>query len=94
MNNLTHRTHYRIGGYRAPRRPGQMTAAYLSATLRNGVVDFTGGAHGRHSVLADDLKRVNAHWIGYVKNTRPNASPRRITKADWSTAKIKTGEAS
>jgi hypothetical protein len=85
-------TSWRLVEYRG-RGPG--TVGLIGANLRDdGVIDFWGGAHGKHSVLNDgDLKRINAHWKGYVQNTKPNGSPRRITKEMLNRAELKTGEA-
>lgn len=58
----------------------RMRGSYCSASLgEDGRVHFWGNT-GTHSVAADDLKRVNAHWIGFCSANRgKKASPKRIT---------------
>ena len=51
----------KLASYHIPRAPGQNRSGWMMAVVENGVVDFTGGKYGRHSILADNLKRVNAH---------------------------------
>lgn len=87
--------------YRCPRK-GAATSRHLSATLTpdNRVV-FSGGPYGTHTIEADssdwpgdplvtdadNLKRVNAHWRGYVAAAaHARAKPRGVTKAAWTAA--------
>lgn len=60
----------------------RMRSSFCSASLgEDGRVHFWGNS-GTHSVAADDLKRVNAHWIGFCSANRgKKASPKRITAA-------------
>ena len=57
----------------------------------DGRVYFSNAKGGQHSVAADDLRRVNAHWIGFCRNNAWDgvASPRRITAAMITEAKAK-----
>jgi hypothetical protein len=73
----------KLASYHIPRAPGQNRSGWMMAVVLNGVVDFTGGKYGRHSILADNPKRVNAHWVGYVRHSRPTACPQRISITAW-----------
>jgi len=69
-----------------------ITGLKMGATLRQNVIDFWGGNHGRHSIVNDgNLDRINGHWIGYVKNSRASASPLKITRWLLNRAELKTG---
>jgi hypothetical protein len=60
---------------------GDTHCSEMRATLVGDRVRFTGGKHGAHEVAADDAKRVNAHWLGYVRATYgEGAVPARIPK--------------
>lgn len=71
-----------LATYRCPKKAGEGSSRVLSAVLVGDRVEFRGGAYGRHSVAADDPRRVDAHWRGYVANTRGRgAKPRAVTAA-------------
>ena len=71
---------------------GRGKGVLMGATLRQGVIDFWGGSYGKHSIYNDgDLRRINAHWIGYVKNTIGKSSPMRITRKMLNMAELRTG---
>jgi hypothetical protein len=83
-----------LATYKGRPHPGEQRCAVYTASYRNGRVVFSGGPFSNHAVPADDLKRINAHWVGYVtsSNTRKgdvsarDSSPVRITRARFEAA--------
>ncbi len=79
-----------LAEFRVPAIPEAKRAQYLRATLRDGLVYFTGGVLVPTScVVADDHFRVDAAWRKYVRaNYYPNAFPHRITRQQLEAARV------
>lgn len=80
-----------LGIYRTHAQPETGRSLYLSATLIDGRVVFSGGKFGTHSVCASstDLRGINQHWRGYcaAQHASGRAAPKSISTERYDCAR-------